>query len=474
MTVFSVRAPFVVLAAAICGATSAQPGSPPPGAPLPEVPSLRSHDHQLVVHLTAAPGKHSIAGQTFEGMLYNGAYVPDVWRLRGGDTLTVVLENRLPETTNLHFHGLGVSPRGNSDNVFVHVEPGQSFTYRLEIPDHPGLYWFHPHAHGATARQITGGLSGGFIVEGSDVFFPFLRTLRERVMLLKHIPGKQADYQELVTVNGVVAPTIDIRPGEIQYWRVANIGSDLFLNLSLGGMAFYVVGTDAHYLPRPQKVDHVLLGPAQRIDALVVGGPQGRYSFKSLPFTLEEGRPPLPERDLGVVVSAGAGADVAAAEARVAAQKVQVARYIDEVRRSPIARRRTMVFSRSPDRSKFFINGQLFDERRTDVTATLGDVEEWTLRNEDNQLHNFHIHQTVFVVAEINGVPQDLDSFYDTFTLPAAKAGKPSTVTIIIPFTDPTILGRFVFHCHISKHADKGMMQTIEVVPRRGASNERR
>ncbi len=421
------RRVWIALAAlwcAVLGARAASPG-PAAGARLPDLPMLRSSDGQLAVRLVAAPGEYSIDGRTFEGMLYDGAYVPSVWRVRDGDTLTVTLENRLPEMTNLHFHGLGVSPLGNSDNIFVHVEPGQSFTYRLEIPVHPGLFWFHPHAHTATARQIVGGLSGGFIVEGSDRFFPFLRQLRERVMLLKHIPGAQADYQELVTVDGVVAPTIDIRPGEVQYWRIGNIGSDLFLKLALEGMAFYIVGTDGHYLPRPRKVEQVLLGPGQRIEAVVVGDLPGKYRFESVPFTLEEGRPPLPERDLGVVVSEGPPADVASAEARVAAQTVQVARYIDAVRRSPVARRRTMVFSRTPDRTKFFINGQLFDEHRTDVTAKLGDVEEWTLRNNDNQLHNFHIHQTVFVVTEIDGVPQNLDSFYDTFTLPPRKVGSP-------------------------------------------------
>ena len=51
-------------------------------------------------------------------MLYNDAYIPPVWRLKPGDTLTVALHNRLQQPTNLHFHGLHVSPRGNSDNVF--------------------------------------------------------------------------------------------------------------------------------------------------------------------------------------------------------------------------------------------------------------------------------------------------------------------------------------------------------------------
>lgn len=61
-------------------------------------------------------------------------------------------------------------------------------------------------------------------------------------------------------------------------------------------------------------------------------------------------------------------------------------------------------------------------------------------------------------------MPQTFDSLYNTFSLPAAKNGRPSEIAVVIPFTDPTILGRFVFHCHVVKPEDKGMMQTIEVV----------
>jgi FtsP/CotA-like multicopper oxidase with cupredoxin domain len=61
-----------------------------------------------------------------------------------------------------------------------------------------------------------------------------------------------------------------------------------------------------------------------------------------------------------------------------------------------------------------------------------------------------------------------MDSLRDTFTLPAAKDGKVTEVKVVIPFTDPTIVGRFVFHCHVVKHEDKGMMQTLEVRPRGG------
>jgi FtsP/CotA-like multicopper oxidase with cupredoxin domain len=455
-------------------ATRTSTAQPQAGGALVEPPVLASRAGRLTVELDAAPGSFAIGGEQFTGMLYDGAYIPPVWRVGAGDILTVTLHNRLPEMTNLHFHGMEAPPGGNADNIFVHVQPGASFTYSFTVPEHPGLFWYHPHAHGRTSAQIIGGMSGAILVEGDEDYYPFLAGLHARLLLLKHIPHTQADYEELVTVNGQVAPSISIRPGEVQLWRVANIGADLFLKIAVVGMPFYVVASDGHYLGHPTRMDEVLLGPGGRIEAAVVGGRSGRYVFASTSFVMEEGRPPLPAHALGTVVSEGPAADVAAVASRVEAETVDHSRYIDVLRASPIARRRTMTFSRTEDRSKFFINQQQFDERRTDVTVKLGDIEEWTLVNADNQLHNFHIHQTEFLVTEIDGVPQRMDSLYDTFTLPAAKDGKPSTVRVVIPFTNPAIVGRFVFHCHVVKHEDKGMMQTIEVVAPPASSPRRR
>jgi suppressor of ftsI len=108
-------------------------------------PMLYSRDGHLHVDLAAAPATCTIAGHQFQGMLYNGVpstrgvrvlgwngqYMPPVWRLRPGDKLTVTLHNHLAEETNLHFHGLGVSPLKNGDNVFVHIRPGETFNYEI-------------------------------------------------------------------------------------------------------------------------------------------------------------------------------------------------------------------------------------------------------------------------------------------------------------------------------------------------------
>ena len=98
---------------------------------------------------------------------------------------------------------------------------------------------------------------------GSDRPYPFLKQLTERVLLFKHHPIGRADYQELFTVNGVIEPIIPIRPGETQFWQMGNIGADRFLRVKIDGMPFYVIGRDGYFVPRPVRMDEVLLGPGR-------------------------------------------------------------------------------------------------------------------------------------------------------------------------------------------------------------------
>ncbi|WP_347453073.1 multicopper oxidase family protein [Acinetobacter thermotolerans] len=113
-------------------------------------------------------------------------------RVKQGETLSVNLNNQLPDetpeschhieeqdintphcfnTTNLHTHGFWVSPQGNSDNIFVRIDPQKNFDYQYKIdPNHPaGTYWYHAHLHGSTAIQVSSGMAGPLIVEGNRV-----------------------------------------------------------------------------------------------------------------------------------------------------------------------------------------------------------------------------------------------------------------------------------------------------------------
>ena len=93
-----------------------------------------------------------------------------------------------------------------------------------------------------------------------------------------------------------------------------------------------------------------------------------------------------------------------------------------------------------------------------DVRVPLGNIEEWTIRNDSDDMHIFHIHQIGFQVVEINGKPVPFTGYVDTVLVP--ERGQ---VKLRMPFTDRVILGRFVFHCHVLRHEDLGMMANIEV-----------
>lgn len=435
--------------------------------PLVQPSTIRSQNGVLETALTAAPGRVQLGDLAFPGRLYNGSYLPPLLRARVGDTMRITLKNELPDQpTNLHYHGMAVSPRGNSDNVFIHVHPGGEFAYDVHIPERgragPGFFWYHPHAHGFVAPQILGGMSGALVIDGLDELFPVLKDLPERFFLIKN--QEIGEGNEVISINGQLNPNAQLRPGEMQFWRIGNISATLFVKFRIEGMPLYVIATDGHALPRPRKMTEFFLGPGERIDTVAIGPPPGEYAIRTIPFQNEAWRKPAPAQQITTILSAGPAASARDPEPTILGETVRGPRWFDEVRSADIARRRTVTYSRTPDRRVFMLDGKTVDEHRVDHVVRLGDTEEWTVVNTDQQYHNFHIHQTAFLVTEVNGVAQNEDSLHDTFSVPPATDAGPATLKVLIPFTDPVIVGRFVYHCHAVDHEDKGMMAVVEVI----------
>ncbi len=121
-------------------------------------------------------------------------------RVAPGDEIRVTLHNRLPKGTqapnevNLHFHSLEVSPRAPSDDAMRLAPPGGAIAYDVRIPrsQPPGLYWYHPHAHGQTYWQITSGMAGALVVEGLQQRMPALASLRKRFTNVERQPVRIA------------------------------------------------------------------------------------------------------------------------------------------------------------------------------------------------------------------------------------------------------------------------------------------
>jgi suppressor of ftsI len=427
-------------------------------------PEVRSAGGVLSLTLTAELQDVEIAGQRVQARVYNGLYIPPTLRVHPGDTMQITLVNAIDQPTNLHHHGSNVSPLNNGDNVFIDLMPGQIFNQRIVFPpDHlPGLLWYHPHRHMFVESQIFGGMSGGLIVEGMLEPFPHLQGVQERIMLLKdfqnsggQIPTDNIDSNAGTTrtVNGVVNPTLTIRPGETQFWRIANIGADIYYRLQLDGHILYEIARDGNRQTRVVAREEILLPPAARTEVLVQGGPRGIYSLRTLYFDQGADGDQYPEVILATLISAGRP------EAPLPLPTPAQFPPVEDLRAQPIATRRTVVFSENPDTNEFFIDGKLFDEQRIDTTVQLGTVEEWTIENVANEEHVFHIHQLDFQVTEVNGQPREFIGHQDVVNLPVQ-----STVKILIPFTNPVIVGKFVYHCHIVGHEDNGMMAVIEVV----------
>ncbi|MDR0782029.1 MAG: multicopper oxidase family protein [Pseudomonadales bacterium] len=438
--------------------------------PLRDLVEYRSEDGRLDVALEARQTTLPLSPYTItiKGATYNGLYGGPVLRVKPGDVLHVRLDNHLQQATNIHFHGMEVSPLGHGDNAMHMVLPGESWDYEIPIPaDHPpGVYWFHTHGHQYAERQLMGGLSGTLVVEGFQEQVPATLPLQERILVLKDFtPDKAGNLQPVPkpfnftvrTVNGQLHPSIAIRPGETQLWRLSNQTANSYFRLTLQGHQFTVIGRDAHPVVRPEITRELIIGPAERADVLVTAGAAGTYTLVSEATSTGPIGDEFPEQDLAVMVSA-ADPSLPPPPPLGALTILSEAKTSKPIPGDHIDAERTFAFSSDPVTGLFFINHSTFDHGRVDVQVPLGNTEEWTLRNAAQELHTFHIHQVSFQVLSINGKPVPFNGLVDTVDLPIL-----GEVKVRIAFTDPLIVGRFMFHCHILEHEDKGMMQQIEV-----------
>ena len=426
-----------------------------------DLTEVRSEGGVLTTTLTAAPTKISLGGISLDGKTYNGLYTGPVLRVHPGDVMRIKLVNHLDENTNLHFHGLQTTPKGNSDNVHIVVGAGQSFDYEVPIPafQPPGLYWYHAHIHHLAEEQVNGGLSGALIVEGIDGAILQLKGVPERLMVLKDYVQNESDdevipeqwHNRIVTINGRTDTEIALKPGETEFWRIGNHSADLPIRLSLPGHTFRVVSEDGVSRTNEVERSELELNPAARLEVLVTASDHaGTYPLQAVGIFTGTGANASKLRTLAsVTVSGGAGA--------TAAKLLSFPDRLD-LRTQAITERRTVIFTQDNKAQRFFMDGKIFDAARTDTRVPLGAVEEWTIKNDTDDLHVFHIHQVHFQVVEINGVPQKFEAYADSYRVPSR-----GSIKIILPFTNPMIVGHFMYHCHVLDHEDRGMMAHIEV-----------
>ena len=477
----------VALVALQLGSCGGGSGSSDVQVPEPEV--IQSTNGTLTYTLTQAPAQITVGGTSVRSNVYNGRYIPPVFKLARGDTLNLTVVNRLgaadvqisgPQTSNTHFHGMNISP--SNDNVFLSLQPGARYSYQWQVPtNHPqGLYWIHPHDHGLVEPQVLSGMAGMLVVDGLvSQHYPAFAGLKERNLLLKDFtfPGFQDGEVKTKTINGTIGASIQMRPGEMQVWNLGNFGADAYFNFAVAApVQLWEIGHDGNVLEQPQQLSSVFLPPGARSVVVVVApSTPGTYSIDSLNVDTGPAGDPNPTVNLAkLVVSGDASTNATSLQyalTQPAADQAGINPTADSVEALAVTNSRTLIFSESDDGNTFYIDSgdgrgpQIYDPDYINIAVTLGAVERWTILNTSTERHVFHIHQLDFLVESINGDDPDEAGLRDVIDLPYAQNGVPGEVVLKIPFNDPTMVGNFVYHCHIVGHEDAGMMANLSVNP---------
>jgi FtsP/CotA-like multicopper oxidase with cupredoxin domain len=484
---------------------------------VPFIASSPSYGRGTTVNVNLSVEIATISGR--ECRTYNGVVPGPTISAAPGESIDVHLVNNLPmvnddcpehhnhnmrhglNTTNLHTHGLHVSPykdstgRFDSDNVFLKVVPkdqevacwdDESFrrhetNYRFELPrDHPpGTHWYHPHKHGSTNLQVMGGMAGPLIIRDPAGWMPpYIKKANERTFMLMQAGAVLVDPN-----GGGMQPTITLRPGAVERWRIinANPSGTAFVSLAVesGDIELWQIAFDGLTLPQRVLIspsnkepweNPASLAPGNRMDLMVrvkQSAPSGPVVLRAVPGSIEFLHS---EADHGLAL---------------AATEVQIVINIDgdpvddewseEQRTLPgpgleplePTSQRTVTFKEievdgAPTPT---IDGKLYDGT-VEQSMKLGTTEQWTVINETKRTHPFHIHVNPFFVTHINGTELQADSplrrWQDTIALPPQRDGTPGSVIFRTRFAD--FAGAFVIHCHILAHEDGGMMQKVEVV----------
>jgi FtsP/CotA-like multicopper oxidase with cupredoxin domain len=263
------------------------------------------------------------------------------------------------------------------------------------------------------------------------------------------------------TVNGTLRPKIDIAPGERQFWRIVNASPDLYADLEVDSASLEVVALDgmplAYHDPsiRKRSMSHVLVPPAGRVEAIVTGpAADSPAALRSRCFDTGPDGDSNPAMVLADIVSTQSSS----LQARPALGGAPVyATFSPTVLKRVEASEPQFVVTFTEDKQGFYINGQKFEMNSGPMlTVDVGSLQRWRVVNSTKEVHPFHIHQVHFLVYAVDGKPVKGPVWVDTVNVPYG-----SSVDLVMDFTDPIIRGMSLFHCHLLKHEDKGMMAKI-------------
>jgi FtsP/CotA-like multicopper oxidase with cupredoxin domain len=393
---------------------------------------------------------------------YGGSVPGPLIRAKVGDRVIIHFKNSLPEATSIHWHGLRV-PNGMDGVPGVTqppVPPGGEFRYDFTVRD-AGTYWYHPHIN--SAAQVGWGMYGAFLVEdpndpkafGDDLVLVLSDMGLDDFggLLPKDTGGQFGDLfgreGNLLLVNGKHVPTLKVRAGKPQRWRIIDAARARYYTISLRGHTLVRLGGDNGLAERSEKVHSVLVTPSERQDIVFIPSDEpGTHSMlKWIPT----------DRGFGSTFNR-AREDMLAIETVEAPPVVPdpIPTHLRDIEPIDVSNaiERNVELTIDFDAEKNVVMGinHVPYSHVKPIETQIGRTEIWNVINDTDFAHPFHLHGYFFQVLDDSRVPE----WKDTVNVPVH-----STVQIAVRFDERP--GLWMYHCHILDHAEIGMMGQVHV-----------
>ena len=402
----------------------------------------------------------------------------------------IVVENRLPEETTVHWHGVRVPNAMDGVPYLTQkpIAPGETFTYEFRAPD-AGTFWYHPHQH--SFEQVGRGLYGAVIVEEAapiavdrDITWVLDDWRLGPDGSINDDFGNRMDMSmsgrigTTVTVNGRLPQPLVARHGERIRLRLINAANARIFALTFAGHEPWIVALDGQPVTPHQPDDgRIVLGPAMRADLVLdMTGPPGerfavtdgfypQFTYRlleiayadqplrdhSMEATIQLPRNPLSEPDLKTAerheILLGGGM-------MMGGDMMGGGGTMDGMMNGGMMGGGDMMGNSD---HIWTINGVSATEHTHAPLLFLkrGRSYVFALQNNTAFHHPIHLHGHAFRVMSRNGVPTGWSEWRDT-VLVAPK----ERVEIAFVADNP---GDWMIHCHILEHQAAGMMATVRV-----------
>lgn len=407
---------------------------------------------------------------------YNNAAPGPELRVKVGDRVKVRLINNLEEPTSIHWHGIRIANRmdGVSGLTQDAVQPGETFEYDFEVPD-AGTYWYH--AHNKSWNQVARGLYGPLIVEDQDPVFDPDHDLTLVIDDWRLDSDGRLDLESLghlmdwshggrlgnwLTVNGASRPAIELRRGEGYRLRLINAANARIFEIDPERFGARIIAYDGQALPLPEAPVYspVSIGPAQRLDLLVV--PEQDFSLEELsgndPFAFVDFKVKPGSSVNSVIRTLSPNSipepDLRNAKAfRIDMTGGAMGRMVETVYKGQVLTGED--FPRTGQLWAF--NGVANLAEAPFGSVSRGETVMLEIFNDTSFMHAMHVHGHHFRVIEREGATiDDGRPWRDTFLI-----GPDQSVKIAFVADNP---GKWLFHCHMLEHAAAGMNTWFEVV----------